>query len=567
MVSINVSWQRHRPGGFGYGVGIFAYTISGESTPNVLAGNRPKQLTDYGANQLEAVGTAFHYHYVWSSSTSAIQDISPTILYSNEVNVYSTAEQHTIASAQAFMMGLYPPLDKIGMNGTDETANGTTYSSPLGGYQFPKIVSLATSDPDSLAVSGQADCNMYHAAQSEYKNSKEAQEITDVSRNFYLGLWDKVLPAAFDQPSATYVNAIEIADYLDYEYIHNSTASKHITEDDLRQAHYLAGRYSYATNGQGASPLNQSQVGAAAPIAGQTLASAILNTFNANIEESGTQGKMTLLFGNDEPAVALAFLVGLANSHQPGFFSRPLAGASLIFELYSIESNSSYPSYPSSDELFVRFLLHNGTDNSTEFISYPLFGYGPSRTYISWSEFQDELETFAVPSTSDWCLRCNADSAFCNGVLSDDNSPKKQKKGVSPAVAGVIGAAVTLAVVGILGALGFFLCISPRRKDRKPSAGGFKGTTKLASDTDVSFHNPIWRASKTAGTEQQQRPLEVHSREHGHERLGSWEMNEQKIGLHGSPPRTDQAPTPLEDDHEDMEIHSDLQPVRERESV
>lgn len=552
--------------------GVFAYTIFGDSTPDALAQSQPKVLSDYGASQLAAAGSAFRYRYVVASgsneSDTSIQNISPSILQSKQVDVYTTAEQYTVASAQAFMNGLYPPLGLLDMNKSDETANGTMYTSPLDGYQFPKILTLGASDPGSLAVSGQSSCNMYYAARSEYQNSKEAQDITNDSKEFYSTLWDKVLVAAFDQSSATYANAIEIADYLNYEYLHNVTAWEHITDGELRQARNLADRFSYAVNGHGASTLSQSNIGLAAPIAGQTLATSILSAFRMNIEEKGKQGKMNLLFGGDEGPVALSSLIGLATSQQSNFFSRPARGASLIFELYSIETDEIYPSYPSSDQLYVRFFLHNGTDSSTEFYSYPLFGHGPSRTYIPWSDFEQELETFAISSVKEWCVQCNADTIFCDGVLDSSDSSSNKKKGVSPAVAGVIGAVVTLAVIGMLAALGFFLCIFPNRKTRKPSMGGFKGTRKLASDTDLSFRNPIWGASKTANSEQQHEIPAAHIRGNGHERLGSWEMGEQKTGLHeGQPSANQQVGSALDEEPDELDVHSGMRPVRERESI
>lgn len=552
--------------------GVYAYTVFGDSTPNALAEIQPKILSEYGASQLSAVGSAFRNRYVTSSggnqSDTGIQYISPSILETEDVNVYSTTDQYAIASAQAFMIGLYPPLEQLNMNRSDEVANGTKYTAPLGGYQFPRIVTLGKSNPGSLAISGQAECTMYDVAESEYQNSAEAQKLSGDSQSFYSGLWDKVLSGTFDQSSAVYTNALDIAEYLDYEYLHNETASEYITNDDLRQARYLADRYSYATNGEGAST-NQSSFGTAGPIAGQTLASSILSTFRANIEERGAKDKMKLLFGEEKTAVALASQIGLANPSASNFFSRPVRGASLVFELYSFESDIEYPSYPSSDQLYVRFFLHNGTDSSTEFTSYPLFGHGPSQTYIPWNDFEEELETFAVQSISEWCIRCNADSIFCGGALGNDKPTSKKGKGVSPAVAGVIGAVVTLAVIALLAVLGIFLPrVFRKRKDRQASTGGFKGMTKMASDTDVSFQNPIWGATKTSSSQKQQEVSTTDSRGHGHERLGSWEMNEHKAGLDGSPPTTTRGMhAALGNDQDDLEIHSGLQPVREHESI
>ena len=57
--------------------GVFAYTVHGDSTPNVLAEAHPRFLSDYGANQLAAAGAAFrerylssHGHFLAASSSS-----------------------------------------------------------------------------------------------------------------------------------------------------------------------------------------------------------------------------------------------------------------------------------------------------------------------------------------------------------------------------------------------------------------------------------------------------------------------------------------------------------------
>ncbi|KAJ5106961.1 hypothetical protein N7456_003636 [Penicillium angulare] len=555
---------------------VFAYTINGDSTPNSLATSaQPAGLTEYGASQLVDAGSAIRYRYVSSAGSlnateSAIQNIAPSILNSKDVKVLSTTDESTIGSAQAFMLGLYPPLGQENMNTSDETANGTHYSAPMDGYQFPKIVTLGSSDPGSLLVAGQASCNMHQVAVSEYQNGGDAAEITQETETFYQKLLHDVLSGVYDESSATYANAVSIADYLDYEALHNSTALDMLFGDDLIRARSLADQFTYATNGLGASPLSSgSTAGLTIPIAGQTLASSIIDAFNINLEEDGDGEKVTLLFGGPEPAVALASLLGLASNQQSNFFSRPARGASLIFELFSFETDGDDDSYPGSGEMYVRFLLHNGTDSSTEFISYPLFGNSPSKTYIPWVDFQDEMESFAVGSAQEWCTLCNADSVFCSGVMSHGHSSSK-KKGVSPAVAGVIGAVVTLAVIGLLALAGFLiLWFRKRRGDHKPSTGGFKGPGKLASDTDVSFRNPIWGTDKTASMEQDNEVSGGGVVVRGQERLGSWEMGqpnpEMETTMPAQPGRLAQ-PSTLEEESE-WQLHSRLQPVKIRESV
>ncbi|KAJ5568575.1 Histidine phosphatase superfamily clade-2 [Penicillium hetheringtonii] len=552
--------------------GIFAYTTYGDSTPNVLSEVTAKSLSQYGASQLEAAGSAFRDRYIKTggsanSTGSTVKDLHPFYLDSRDVNILTTTDQYVIASAQAFMQGLYPPLNQSSVQDSDSTPNGTFYSYPLGGYQYPKILTLGEADPQSVMVAGQERCTMHQAAVSEYRNSSKAQEITQESAAFYTQLFNEVLSGDFDQSQATYLNAIEIADFLDYEILHNTQALDKITDYDLQRARWLADQYTYATNGQSDS---HSVIGLANPIAGQTLASSMLSAFANNIRASGTQQKMTLLFGSDEPAVALASLLGLAKEQQPNFYSRLVRGGSLIFELYSFETDEVYPSYPGADNLFVRFYLHNGTDSS-DFVSYPLFGNGPSKLSTGYSDFQSELETFAMQSVGEWCTRCNADTTFCAGLTGESGSTDQNKQ-MSPAVAGVIGAFVTLGVGALIAMIGLLFNGMRKRQNRNASIGGFKGNDKNASDADLTFRKPIWGStSKPTNVGSNEDPSTGGIVVHGHERLGSWEMGQQgKETENIMSPTHDGAPhtSPFDDENEEeWRIHSGLTPVKVRESV
>ncbi|KAJ6139550.1 hypothetical protein N7471_006036 [Penicillium samsonianum] len=546
--------------------GVFAFTVHGDSKPSALTSSQT--LTDYGANELAAAASDFRSRYVSGHSNTQIQNISPIILDPNDVDVLSTTDQNIVGSAQAFMQGLYPPLGSMDIP-SSQIANGSFAQAPLNGYQYPRIVTVGEADPQSIFIEGHAMCDMYDAAEGEYCGSDEVQDITRDTEAFYRKLWKLALSGVYDESSATYTNAVTISEYLDYEVVHNDSLLESLNQADILRARSLADQYVWRTNSQQSSS-SGSVIGVASPIAGQTLASSILEAFDLNIQESGTRQKMTLLFGGDEPAVALSSLVGLANQHQPNFFSRLVRGGSFVFELYSFEDSSNlYPSYPGIDNLYVRFLLHNGTDNTTEFESYSLFGHSPSRASIPYTEFQSELETFAVASTQEWCLRCNAQTVFCNGVLDPSVSQPKKNKGMAPAVAGVIGAVITLAVVGLAAVI--VLLMYRARKGNNPkkgSLGGFKGPGKHASDADVSFSEPIWRNSKTDNTQSSSGvDAGVGVAVQGHERTGSWEMGQGKKEIENNQPDGMEARSPFEDHEEDWVVHSGLQPVKIRESV
>ncbi|EPS32585.1 hypothetical protein PDE_07545 [Penicillium oxalicum 114-2] len=551
--------------------GIFAFTTYGDKTPSLLADARPRVLSDYGANQLADAGTAFRDRYLSSgkdvnNSPSTIQYLSATVLDPQDVEIFASTDQFAIASAQAFMQGLYPPVGQAGLETSDVTANGSLRISPLNGYQYPQILTLGQTDPQSTILTGNENCPIYQAAESEYQNGDYAHGISQITNAFYVRLWNEVLSGVMDETSANYLNAVEIFEYIEYEMIHNSTVQTQLTEAEIRQARWWADHYTYATNHQ--SDFNKSTAESIMSIAGQTLAASIMNAFRLNIEESGTSQKLSLLFGGSDTAVALASLLRLPSDQQPNLYCRPNQGASLVFELFSFQAGESYPAYPAVDDLYVRFLIHNGTSNTT-FSPYPMFGHGPSHEYIPYTEFQSELESFATQSTQNWCRQCNSEAIFCR-VLDDERAYASMgdRKQMAPAVAGIIGAVIMLAIIGVLGAVG--LCIWAMRKretSRTPSLGGFKGTSKLASDLDVTFQGPHWTTSKNANDRSKINTADgIVIR--GHERTGSWEMGQPKdthedleIARHSS------LSAPDDENEEEWRIVRGLRAVEARESV
>ncbi|CAG7919063.1 unnamed protein product [Penicillium olsonii] len=547
--------------------GVYAFTVNGDSKPSVISSSKP--LTDYGANELVTAASAFRSRYISKSgiSETGIQGISPIILDSNDVNVLSTTDQNVIGSAQAFMQGLYPPLGAMNVSSTQKV-NSSFELAPLDGYQYPQIITLGDADPSSIMIEGQAKCNMYQAAESVYRSSNEAEQMARDTDTFYRMIWSLGMSGVYDESFATWTNAVPISEYLDYELLHNESFMQSMTDAQIIRARWLADQYLWNTNSQQSSS-SGSMIRSISPIAGQTLASSIIQAFDMNIQQKGTRQKMTLMFGGDEPVVALSSLLGLASDRQPSFFSRLVRGGSFVFELYSLETSGDlYPSYPQASNLHVRFMLHNGTENATSFEPYTMFGHSPSQASIPYSEFRSELETFAVSSIREWCVQCNAESLFCTGALGEGNSTPEKKR-IAPAVAGVIGAVVTLAVVSITAVIGFLLCgacpIKSRKGSARSSLGGFKGPGKLASDTDVSFRNPIWSASKP-DTADPSDGIQAGVVVQGHERHGSWEMGEGKKETETV--QSDGArESPFGDEHEDWRIHSGLQPVKIRESV
>ncbi|RAH69652.1 uncharacterized protein BO66DRAFT_471881 [Aspergillus aculeatinus CBS 121060] len=480
---------------------VFAYTLHGDSVPTALP--RESVVTPYGASELYTAGSAFRDRYIAIHSTDVspstrIERISSYVLADEDIDILATTDPSVIASAQAFMQGLYPALnetyDAQFFDPIFLMSNGTVTTGPLGGYQYSRVVSASLDDPQSVTVAGHQNCMLHQTADLEYRNSPETQDLVQTSGAFYNRLYEFSLRDTFDRSSANYLNAVSISEFLQYQYLHNESLLRSLNEDDIKLANWYADQYTFATNGNttASSPIQSGNVRA---VAGRSMASRVLDAFNTNIYNRGDSSKLTFLFGNAEPAVALASLLRLPSPQQSNFYSRPALGASIIFELFSLESDS-YPTYPDPSQLYVRFLLRNGTDDEAEFHPYPLFGLSPSNTDVLYSEFEEELTKFALNSTEAWCLQCGASSAvFCPGILeeADDADASSAQKGnknnisITPGVAGVIGAIVTLVVIGMVAAAGFLFFGIRMNRRYKSNLTDIKGGIKLASDSNLAL--------------------------------------------------------------------------------
>lgn len=90
------------------------YTYYGEVTPTAFNATTPV-LTPLGASQLYNSGSIIRDRYLNSTATELtigvpINGLSDQYIVNNQLQVWSTGDEYTIGSAQAFMQGLYPPV-------------------------------------------------------------------------------------------------------------------------------------------------------------------------------------------------------------------------------------------------------------------------------------------------------------------------------------------------------------------------------------------------------------------------------------------------------------------------
>lgn len=228
-------------------------------------------------------------------------------------------------------------------------------------------------------------------------------------------------------------------------------------------------------------------------IAGKTLAAQIVQFLNTTIPSNNNgKSKIGIQFG---AYATFASFFGLANLSlvKEDFMGIVDYASSMTFELFT---NSSSPSSLGENEenLYIRFLFHNGTSSSTsEPTIYPLFG--TQQETLTWKEFRTQMERFAIGTTEEWCLACGNSTGSCAGYSSSSSSSSSSGNGngngngngLSPAVNGVIGAMVTLAVILglealILGLGGLRIVSKKKMNNRTNEIGGGSGN---GSDSEV----------------------------------------------------------------------------------
>lgn len=313
---------------------------------------------------------------------------------------------------------------------------------------------------------------------------------------------------------------------------------------------------------------------------GKTLAAEILHQFQLLVTDSRNSSAateashpITLLFGEQDPFISLMSLL-LMDSRDKNFRAIPPYASAMVFELFSTGEDDTFPQ--NDDDLWVRFYYHNGTtDYSGQLIAFPMFNHGPSQTDMKWTDFEMMFTRIMMSTIVDWCETCSSPALFCTGVTSGSitvSGPQSQGNGnshsVSPTVAGVIGAIVTLAVAGLLFALAALAGgVRLHRVQRRPRSelGGFKGSSKLASDPDVAglAKGGVLPAG-VAGFGASHAVAGEQGRAR-HERVGSWELRQKEFGAFKSGDLGEAEQSPRESFEHIDAVAS--RPVQPRESV
>ncbi|KAK4656477.1 hypothetical protein QC762_0036000 [Podospora pseudocomata] len=415
--------------------GVVVFTRHGDRTTKHYGA---QTLTNLGTTQNFQIGGDYRARYIESSSPHQILNISEFNYVPSQIYASAPNQGILLNTATAFLQGLYPPLADLNPSIATQTLNnGSESTSPLNGYQYITLQGIPPNSPDAIWIKGDDNCPAVTQASQSFESSPEFTTKLTSTREFYQSLFP-VLKSVYDITSPedlSYASAYDIYDLINVARLHNSSFS--ISPSQLFQLRTLADSAEFAYNFNASQPERS--------IHARTLSSAILTQLNKTVALEGAL-KFSLLAGSYDAFLAFFGLAGLTEVSE-SFYGLPDYASTMAFELYSPETRTSFPE---EKDLWVRFLFKNGTAGGLD--SWPLFGTG--RESLSWGEFTREMKGRAIGSAEEWCSACGSSDGFCatyTGVAAEMFT----RGGMPNAIAGVVGAAVTLVVLGIVGLVAF----------------------------------------------------------------------------------------------------------------
>lgn len=459
---------------------VVVFTRHGDRTAKFFKGYG---MTNLGATQMYESGQYYRERYVEQGASNKILNISSDKAVTSQLWASAPDQGILYQTATDFLQGLYPPLSEINTQLSTETlTNGTEVTSPLNGYQFILIHGEDTTTPDTIWIKGDDQCPTYDTAYDSYHDSSEYKEMLNVTGPFY-ETFVPLLGDIMGPENVTYAHAYDVFDLLNVASIHNASVASEIEAADLDQLRYLANHWEWNHNYNQTMPDRS--------IGGMTLAGGALRQLQ-DVVKGKAKVKFSLMAGSYDTQMAFYGLTNLTSA-SPDFFGLPNYAGSMAFEVFSEEDNATaFPANPDTD-LRVRFLFKNGTTDDA-LTAFPLFG--GSELSLPYGEFVSELSARSIVEVSDWCTLCQSDAGFCYETLhaSDSSSSgsgatvsaASGKSGLSNAAAGGIGAGVTLAVVGVIGALAWLLTRRKRTTRSAPASAPVNHTMEKRSNSSQS---------------------------------------------------------------------------------
>ncbi|EXJ60717.1 acid phosphatase [Cladophialophora yegresii CBS 114405] len=452
-------------------LGAYIFSRHGDRTAKSTP---PTELTDLGYQEIFTSGSYYRSRYVASDASRRIHGIAPDIVKLSQITASAPVDNVLQASGIGFLQGLYPPVGET--LGSQTLRNSTVIQAPMNGYQLLplQVVQNGANSEDAAWLQGATNCANAQISSNDYFRSSEYNDTLARTKEFYANMHPYV-ERTFAEDQTSFKNAYTIWDLLNVASIHNASVA--LPDDaDFFQLRTLADQHEYGLAYNASEPIRA--------VTGSIIAAEVTDALNGTITGKG-KNVLNIQFG---AYAGMLSYFGLANltAASTDFYGVPDYASSLVWELVT-NATVSNTSYPTADDISVRFFFHNGTtSNISEPVEFPLFGTG--RSPLPWSEFVASTAKFSIGTQAEWCSACGNSTGVCSpaalggegasgalGTSSSDDSSGGHKGGISKAVAGVIGAMVTLGVILGLEILFFtvggFRLVSKKRLARNASNG------------------------------------------------------------------------------------------------
>ncbi|KAK5950188.1 hypothetical protein OHC33_008903 [Knufia fluminis] len=439
-------------------LGAYIFSRHGDRTAKSTP---PADLTDLGYEQVFTSGTYYRNRYISSDATQRIYGINADIVKQSQLIASAPADTVLQNSALGFLQGLYPPTQLS----SQTLRNGSTVQAPLNGYQLIPLQTVETgaNSENAAWLQGSTNCANAQISSNAYFSSAEYMDTLSRTQDLYNSIYSDI-NGTFSESQNSFKNGYTIWDLLNVASIHNATATIP-DEETMTQLKYLADQHEFGLAYNESEPIRA--------VTGSIIAAEVVEALNATITGKG-KTKLNVQFGAYAGMLSFFGLTNLTTVNS-NFYGVPDYASSLVWELVTNATVDS-SSWPSNDDIFVRFLFHNGTtSDASEPVEYPLFNTNSSP--LSWNDFVTGMNKISIRDQQLWCQACGnatgvCSDAYLNGdgsvsTSTSNNSGSSGSGGMSKAVAGVIGAMITLAVIllieGAVVVLGGFRLVSRNR--------------------------------------------------------------------------------------------------------
>ncbi|KAK6506778.1 hypothetical protein TWF481_005238 [Arthrobotrys musiformis] len=397
----------------------------------------------------------------------------------------------SIQSAMAFMQGLYRPIGlQSSVSDSDDisTADNSTFSNgPLNGFQYAPITTYRSTDPQSIWVAGNLQqCNNQKISSAQYYSSEDYKALYDESKPFLESLYEPYFQGVFEEFYMVFYYAYTLYDYVSQNRAAGNTTLLAMTDEDFDQLHVYANHLQFNVYGNITTSVDPNWVSAdltedLRDVGGRLIAGKIARTFRDQLSSpGGWANKVNFVLGGYDIMLSF-FAIANLPSRSDDFTGLPDLGSSMVFELFTDDETIDTDHIIDPSSLKVAFGFRNGTTVDDTLTYWPLFDAEGDVFSMSYDKFLEKMDQVAVRSVGQWCSVCSAKLDFCQDTTTA-NSPSgtntaggsenstSQSHGMAPAVAGVIGAIIMLAIVGIVSALAFFVFGVGFRRDRRRSS-------------------------------------------------------------------------------------------------